>query len=439
MVYTPKQKRRVTKKIAIITLVIVFVVTFIGVKIIQENATKENETQVSICGYSKDKVAKKIKSTFKDNEIYGFNDYLFYGESLAVFENEYTGQDSDPMAGKTLKLKDVCSKQVYAFVLDRKMDRKVLLSNVKPGFYEMYIMEDLNEKRLYANEIIEDSIHSVTRNGENHEVTFLGNVDILKDSGITFDRNYAFLSVEEDRIAKDEYDVVIDPAGNDDSFTFGQVDLGVRGNDLIEASETFDTAQRLKQALEEKGLKVLVLRKEDQVIGTYGEDGRLALAYKVKAKYYIRLAFMADANTSFRGYTLYHSSHSTDMLAARIGYDFSKTIEIPPTTIYMGSMDTPGVIESSQVRSALDNRDVYDADLWLRESGGKATQAGMFSKNTIEGTASFAKDNIHGMNAIHIFFGYLSNKEDVKYWDDNKQNIVEILANSIAVYLSLEE
>lgn len=437
MAYIPKKRVKGSKVFIILSLITAL---FIGAFVMYMSQSKlADNDAVSVCGYTKSEVEKKVKRKFADDRVYEISDYLFYGESLAIFKEEYTGEDIDGLSGKTIKLKDVCSNQVYAFVLDRKVDRKVLLGNLQPGLYEMYVVEDLVEKRVYYPKSVSDSIDSLTRKGVNHKVTFLASTSLLEDYDIALDRNYAFINVVKTEIDKDEYDIVIDPAGNDASFSFGQVDVGGQANGLIEANETYDAAVKLKTALEAKGLKVMILREADEVKNTYGLDGRLELAYRVKAKYYIRLAFMLDPNTSFRGYTVYHSSHATNMLAARIGYDFSKETQMEPTTIFMGVSDDEGIIESGIVRSALDQRDVYDADLWIRESGGRATQAGMFSQNTIEGTAQFAKDNPYGMNGIDLYLGYLSNINDVEYWKVNKQLIIDTLANSIAVYLNIEE
>ena len=55
-------------------------------------------------------------------------------------------------------------------------------------------------------------------------------------------------------------------------------------------------AKKLKKELEEKGLKVKILRKENETPGYYGADGRPARGYKAKAKLYIALGASYDEN-----------------------------------------------------------------------------------------------------------------------------------------------
>ncbi|MDF9823794.1 N-acetylmuramoyl-L-alanine amidase [Breznakia sp. PF5-3] len=432
MAYIPKKRKlKLNYKVAVPLLILTIFIAYFAVNLLlkETSVTKEN---YSVCDFSNEKTKTVLDKKFKDT--YAFNDYLFYGESLSLFKDTYTGEDSDDMSGKTLKLKDVCSDQTYAFVLDRKVDRRILLGNIKPGFYEMYLVEDLKEKRLYANDTISESIYTVTRNGKNTKVEFIANQKLLADYKVTLQQPYAFLNVQEKKVAKNEYDIVIDPAGNDNSLS-----NGASGNGISEAEEAYKAAKMLKEKLEAKGLKVLILRDENEKIDTYGKNGRLAKAYQVRAKYYIRLGFAEDGDSNLHGFNIFYSEHSTKMLASQIGYDFGKKTKLEGSTIYMGVNDDVGVISAGLVESELDGRSVYDGDLYVRETGGKATQAGMYSEHAKEGTASFAKDNIYGMNAINLYFGFISNKSDITYWKEEKELIIDVLANSITTYLNIEE
>lgn len=433
MTYIPKRKNlKLNYKIAIPLLVLVVLVGYFFVNSFAQKQQEKNELY-TVCGFNNEKSKSVLDKTYK--ETYEISDYLFYGESLALFKDPYMGMDGDALSGKTLKLKDVCSNQTYAFVLDSKVDRKVMLGNIKPGFYEMYVVEDLKEKRVYATTAMNDSINTVTRDGKNTNVEFMATQDILSDYGVQLAHPYAYLKVSETTIAENQYDIVIDPAGNDSSFSYGS---DASGNGLEEAKEAYEAAVLLKEKLEAKGLKVLLLRDAEQSINTYGADGRLAKAYEVGAKYYIRLAFLEDSSTSLSGFTIFHSEHTTKMLASQIGYDLGKQTALQGSTIYMGVNDDPGVISAGVVESELDGRAVYDNDLWVREVGGKATQAGMYSQNTIEGTASFAKDNLHGLNGLNIYLGYLSNAEDASYWQGHKDLITDVITNGITTYLNIE-
>lgn len=438
MAYIPKKRKlKLNYKVVIPLLVLVIFVGYFLVNVSNKNNPKENKVY-TICDYSSEKSEQLLNKSFTDT--YEFSDYLFYGESLAIFKTPYTGEDNDEMSGKTLKLKDVCSDQSYAFVLDQKVDRKILLGSIKPGFYEMYLIEDLKEKRLYADHTMLDSITTITRNGGNTKAELVANQELLKDYKVTLDHAYAFLNVGETSLAKDEYDIAIDPGGNDNSFTY-EPSKGVEGHGLVEAEETYIAAQRLKKQLEAKGLKVLVLRNESDIKNTYGTEGRLAQAYKSKAKYYIHLGFWDNLDESASGFNIFHSSHATKMLASQIGYDLGENTAMSGDVTFMDvtNNDDPGVIYVGTLPGEIDGRNVYDNDIWLRESGGKATQAGMYSEAAQEGTGSFSKDNLHGMQGINLYFGYMTSLKDVNYWKEHKELVVDTIADAIVTYLNIEE
>ncbi|MDQ0359721.1 hypothetical protein [Breznakia pachnodae] len=441
MAYTPRKRRfKLNYKIVVPLLVLLIFIAYFLVNFINKS-NEEQQVLFTVCDFSSEKTKTTLEKEYKD--VTEVKDYLFYGESLGIYQDPYKGENSDGFNAKTIKLKSVCGDEEYSFLMDSAADRKILLGNLEPGFYEMYIVEDLKERRLYMSDEVDISTTTVTRNGKNKKVQLLADTKLLNDYDVTTNYAYAYLSVSETKLKEDEYDVVIDPAANDSGITGGYGSTaGSSGNGLTEATESYIAAELLKTKLEEKGLKVLILRGEDEVISTYGEDGRIAKAYEVNAKYYFRLGFSSDETSpSLNGFNIFHSSHSTGMLASQIGYDLPKNTgkNLVGDTIHMRSGDsTQGVISSGVNAGDIDGREVYDSDLYIRESGGKATQAGMYSENSQEGTASFSKDNLYGINTLNIYFCYFSNSDNATYWKNSKETIVDSVANSIAVYLDLD-
>lgn len=434
MAYTPRGRKKLNYKVAIPLLVLAVFVVFFSANLVMKN--QGDKEAFVVCDLNSEKTIELLDKKYK--QTYEFKDYLVYGESLSLFAKNYTGLDADDMNGKTIKLKDVCSDRTYSFVVDRKVDRKILLGHIEAGFYEVYLVEDLKEKRLYSSEEIFHTTHTVTRDETNKRVELISTNEILSGYDIKMNQNYTYLQVSEEAVAKNVYDVVIDPAGNDTSFSYGMLS-NTEGNGLNEAEESYKAALLLKAELDKLGFKTLILRDEDEIKNTYGKDGRLAKAYEVEAKYYFRLGFSQDENSSIGGYTIVHSNHSTNILAAQIAYDFSKKLKMEGNSIYANAGDRPGVIAATLATSDIDNRNVYDSDLWIREVGGKATQAGMFSEATKEGTELFAKDKLNGIYGLNISFGYLTNSADANNWKSNKENIIKELADSIAIYLDIEE
>ncbi|MDH6365917.1 MULTISPECIES: N-acetylmuramoyl-L-alanine amidase [unclassified Breznakia] len=435
MSYAPR-RRKLNYKVVIPLLVLLVFIAYLGFHLAFGN-TKETHENYTICNFSGEKTVETIHHKMKDD--FTVADYTFYGESLALFKNAYTGEVSDPLSSMTVKLKNLCTGEETPYVLDKGLDRKVLLTNLSDGIYEIYVSENLTDKRVVFDGDVDDSITTITRNGKNKEVRVFTDQNILKDYDVKLKKNYLFLEISETKLKKDAYDVAIDPAGLDSSFTNGVVSNGNEGNGLVEAKEMYDAALSLKEKLESKGLKVLILRNDSDVTDTYGRDGRIAKAYNAGAKYYFRLAFDVDVSSDTTGFNILYSGHASNMFAARIGYDFHQKTGLKGCTIYMKTTDEMGVIQAALINGLLDERQVYDSDLWLRETGGRATQAGLYSENTKKGTASFAYNNPYGMNTLNIYFGFVSNRDDANTWKQQKEQIITSLADSISTYLQLED
>lgn len=427
MGYAPKT-RKGNLKIYILIFVIVLALSSFGVYYFMQN--KEEEGKYSICGFSQKEMQSKIEKDF--TQTYVVKDFVYYGESLHLYKNPYQVETSDEIAGKSIVLKDVCSDKEYAFVIGSQADRGILLSSLQNGYYEIFIIEDLVEKRVVFEQDVENSIQTIHRhNGKSKLVTLTANQNAFADSGITFPQKYTYIEVKEGK--EETYDVVLDPSGMDHDFTYS-LNKGGEGNGLLENEVTYEAATQIKKALEDKGLKVMIAKKDaSEIVESYGEDGRLERAYKGKAKYYIRLSF-AETDYGLAGLQITCSSHASDAFASQIQYDLKRNTATP------FSQDA-GVVDGlyeSYPWEGIDGRSVYDSDLWVRESGGKATQAGMYSENAIKQNV-FAKDNVYGMNAIHINLGYINNEADAQFYKQNKDAYIQSISDSILKFLNVEE
>jgi len=199
-----------------------------------------------------------------------------------------------------------------------------------------------------------------------------------------------------------------------------------------EADLLLAMAIKLKSDLEAYGLNVLLSRNESgTIINTYGLDGRLDNAYGSHAKYYIALDFRSSTISSNRGSSIVHSHYSSNVFATAIFKSYIKSASLVSITGSEGNID--GVI-----RSNLEND--LDAYFYIRESGGKILNAGIFSESS-KTNASFAKDNIFGMQAVALDLLYVSNPLDFVILKNNQDALVESIALGFANYLkvSLQE
>lgn len=349
MIYTPKQKKY-NMKIVIAIVIAIFVLGYFGVKAI---SNKKVDSRYNVCGLTHEETQTRLNK--KTDKTYEISDYLFYGESLNLFKDTYDVEKNDDLSGKSIVLKNVCTKEEYTLMISPYIDRKIVLGQLEEGFYEVYVIDDLVEKRIVSNTVMNDSINTINR-GKRNEVRLFADKEYFKERDIKLDENYVFLQVKETEIKEDEYDVVIDPAMLDYDFTF-TVNKGAKGNGIVEYKTTYEAATILKEKLEAKGLKVLLARDENEEVNSYGEDGRLERAYRAKAKYYIRLTFTKSPYEE-EGMSVLGSTYASDMLANQIVYQLERNTSV--------QFDNDG-IASSMVLKGKDGRQVYDLDLWIRE------------------------------------------------------------------------
>lgn len=432
MKYAPREKRKLNMKIIIPILIVAMVLVSFGVSQMIQN--KEEVNKFAICDFTHEETKEQFEKKHKNT--YTINDYFFYGESLNLYHDAYNVETSDDLAGKSVILKDVCSDKEYSFVIRNAIDTQMILNNITEGYYEVYIVEDLIEKRAVFTSNVNDNITTIKRNGTRLKVGPFADVEYLKQREMDVDaeHNYLYIIAEKTKASDDLYDIAIDPGAYDYDFTY-TVNEGSEGNGLKEYQETYKAATLLKQRLEDAGLKTIIVRGENEDVNSYGENGRLHRAYNAQAKYYIKLSFY-ESDNDYDGMEINYSGHSNGVFSKQITYYLSRNSAVKLSSIYNTS--DPGNVVSTLIKG-IDNRIVYDSDLVIREAGGKATQAGMYSENAQAGTAFFAKDNVYGMNAIRINLGYLTNKNDVAYWQNHREEYIDALAGGIVSYLNLEQ
>lgn len=421
MAYAPrKRKYKIRWKFAIPLLILIALLLYTMISVLLPK--KEEEKKFTVCGLNENKTVETLNK--KVAQTYSVSDYTYYGESLGLYTSAYNGENEDDISGKTIQVHNVCSDETISLTMDADIDQKITLNDLEPGFYDVSIIDNLVEKRLvYSDTFQGEPFYTVKRNNKVKKVSIVADKNLLKDYDIMWDKPYLFLQVEEVTPQKDTIDVYIDPYGMNTDFQ-NVADKGNTGNGLSEYAEMYDAAVIMKKQLESYGLRVEISRdsQDGEAKKAYGADGRLAQGYKKNARYYISLRFNENETTSLRGIEVWHSSHASDVLGNNIVFGLQKNLAMVTST-YVNS-DGTGVGASAIVKGYFDNI------LYLRETGGKATFAAMYSDTSKEENASF--QNAYGMNAIEIDLGYVSNAEDAQFWKDNKEAISKQIAQSFA-------
>ena len=88
----------------------------------------------------KEKVKTSYPNTFKAA------DYTVYGETLALYGDEYGSVELDPFLGKAVQLQNVETGEQYSFTFSGKGDAAIQLGELSEGIYDIYIYDQYTKK-----------------------------------------------------------------------------------------------------------------------------------------------------------------------------------------------------------------------------------------------------------------------------------------------------
>lgn len=427
MAYVKKPRRKIKWKIAIPLLCLVLSVVYLLVNVLFPR-TEDNEG-VQICSYSISKTSALLEQEYE--RTYEISDYFFYGENLSFLQEPYVLGESDDLYGKTIQLRNLCNDEKILFQLTNSVDQQIDLGELEDGFYEVYIVNNLQEYRMTSSSEIDDVFHTITRNNQSKKVEVIATNNYLKDTELN--HNYVYLNITSDKVQKDKYDILIDPFGGNDDYGTG-VRWGYQINGLNENDEMYKAALVLKEKLEEYGFVVGVTKNSmEQQINTNGVDGRAYIGYEHEAKLYLNLQFNGSDYSSTSGIEITHSYYSSSALANQIIHDLEENVGLMGSTLY------PGTIQNGVLTNTAENDEgvLYDNNSVVRETGGVATGAGSMNESMREEN-SFATNNKKGMQALMMRLIYVSNPVDYKLWVDDYESIMSSIADSIATYYQIE-
>ncbi|MDO4378574.1 MAG: hypothetical protein Q4C64_05410 [Erysipelotrichia bacterium] len=425
---TKKKKLKIKWKTAVPALIclILFIYLCVSLLVGLFTASGKDIDIYKIGNLSGKKTLEVVNHEDRQNPVM-VKDYNFYGESLNFYFDTYsqTIKKSETLNGKNVILKDLLNdKNVIKFEkLTAKIDNQIRLENIPDGFYALYLQEGDTTSRLYYDSVIayDNIIYTVRSNGSSKKVELIGDKTLFdgdKNKDV-LDNNYLYLKVT--TVNDDEnkqYDIAISTAP---ALVYEGVSLeGVEENGIIEAQELYDVAQKIKTALEQKGLKVIILKDEyNQDIPFYGAGGVLNKAYSSKAKYMLHLDMDEYGNKS-----LLYSSYSSGLLAKSVFEDLFKDTAIYPSNEYLQTC-------------ALADDNISDLQYEIREAGGVVLAAGTYSESS-QKNYSFAGNNKFGIDTIQIITTNINDSDDVAVWQQNKEKIASAIAQGICDFLNLK-
>ena len=430
----PRRRRRLNWRVIIPSFILVLLVGYILFNLLFPKDLLIDTPSFVVCDYSYTKT-QSILNELQYEEKIELKDYLFYGETLNIFNATYDINQADYFIGKTIKLRNICDSSEWVYMLGKNVDEQIPLENLPDGFYEIFVVDSLKEKRLVTSGELYDEFYTVRRNGLSKKIDLVADKDLLKekdDSLPIMEDNYFFLNISTQSDEQDNpeiYDVYLDAAHNTISYNY--VDKGRTVNNLVEADELYKVAVAVKGKLEAKGLRVLLSREnEDTVINQYGIEGRLNRAYKAQVKHYIELNLNFTTNEDTRGSRVIYSSYSSNRFATAL---FKSYISTPGLVPYgrQTSTNIAGVLSSSRTN----NLDSYPV---IREAGGRILSAGTISELAIEQNSEFNSNERKGIQSVSLELFFISNPLDVNVYQSDFDTIVNNIANGYLKYLGME-
>ncbi len=395
-------------------------ITPIGLPVVKSTPTK-----INMCT---EKRNSDLEYEFKDAEQTAeLKSYNFYGESLNLYGQEYTGYTSntDPFVGSSIVLVNICTGQETSFKYSANIDENIKTAELEAGTYEVYIKTGSVLKRLISSELVFDTMYTVTRDSTNKKVQIIANKE-LENKVLT--QNQVYITVKEiphSELPKGVYDIVLDPGHYSIQYgkeiTWIAIDMGATGNGLTEGTANYLTATELKSILEAKGLKVQITRQyAEDVILEFGINSRIHTSYLSQAKFYFACHLNTSPNASTSGSEIYTTRFGSKKLA---------------DTISSSLKNSKIRVNNSSIQYKFGIFDYYH---FIRETGGNATMAGQeLATGSGANSQTFARTT-HGAHGLLLELAYISNPAEAQNWKDNYKSSVQEVANGLFKYLGIE-
>lgn len=364
-------------------------------------------------------------------------DLVLYNKDLKLGKKE-----SKEKRFTSIPIKYEQNENTINFTLSDTINEGMYLDNIEKSNYTMFI-RTTHKEVIEEEEKITYKYYSLNNITDYKETTYYTmskyNRKIIVNSNNDYQTMMLNVTKNND---KEIYDIVLD-AGH------GGMDPGAVVNNEKEATYTLQIALKLKDKLEEEGLKVKLTRDEDSLkdneyFGEYGKGGRAQISHEVYAKYLLSIHLNKNTVSSVHGIELYTPSN--------INYDFAKNLVdeiVNNTSIEYSNRKTykkyDGIythnFTESEIKTAMEgyankNYEPYNVTTnssylyMIRETGGIMTGAYVDNRNEEQTGNDYYNSNI-GAEAYLLELCYISNPSDFNIIKQEQDKYVDAIAKSI--------
>jgi hypothetical protein len=149
--YVPRRRLKIRWRFVAPLLVLATLLLYTAISVFWPKHVVEPIIPFTICDFSASKT-QSILNEKKYADTIQLGDYLLYGETLNLYQSKYQIDAKDSFIGKTLTLVNLCDKSELVYLLEGKADGQIPMENLVPGFYEVFITQDLVSKRMISTE-----------------------------------------------------------------------------------------------------------------------------------------------------------------------------------------------------------------------------------------------------------------------------------------------
>lgn len=426
------------KKI-IITLISLLVITLLGYFI--------------YVNYIKEEVPK-IKP---ENELADITEYYIYGNHLNIKGN-ITLPDKNyrsivltmhSIEDKDIEIKTEEDGSKINFYLSENLNEGLYLDDIPRGVHYLFL------KAIYENsEDPEKGIikyYTLKNNTDYNETNYytLSKYDNKIEINSNNDYNTMTLNVKENKDFKEIADITLDPG-------HGGMDGGGSANGYKETDFTLDICEKIKDKLEEAGLKVKLTYERgnlssNEILDEYNTHGRAVIPNEVMSKYTFSIHINKNTSSSVSGLEIYTASGINYDLAKLLADNITSYTGIDYSTNKLYKMYN-GIythnFTENEVASSLESYKKKEYNPYnvstnsnylymIRETGGFMTGAYVDDSNPEEvGVNPYYNSNV-GNESYLLELAYLSNSDNLNILIEKEDMFVEAIVDSIKQELVL--
>lgn len=348
-------------------------------------------------------------------------DMTVYGNTLIFYAQEYDPLVPDGFYGRVAQLRNIETGAWISTTFTGGIDSGFDLQSLPQGVYELYLSDEYTPKRAYVSQAIAPiQLFTVRDHDQVKSIQLSANTNYLGKFNIFTDKPYLYISVTQQDPIAHYVDIVLDPSG---TLAFSEED---DPNDQYEAQLSWALANQVKAYLENAGLRVEFSQDPQENLGYLGSPSRLSTGYQNQAKIFLSLSM------DYQEYN-YPYCVSSPLSNGLLGNALVQSLKQEGVTLANVSLD-----------SQLNTGNSYDNFFGfsylstlpiLRESGGKATGAGLLGG--WEENALFS--NANGMAAVAFYYASAVNESSLQYYLDHQDSIAKGLAQGILEYIGLDQ